>query len=73
MSGLRPGEKLYEELLIGSSNAEGTSHPKIMKATEPGLEAEALAERIDALRAAMAIGDKAAVRTMLMRVADDRR
>jgi FlaA1/EpsC-like NDP-sugar epimerase len=73
MSGLRPGEKLYEELLIASSNAEGTSHPKIMKAAEPGLEAEALAGLIDALRAAMAIGDAAAVRTMLMRVAGDRR
>jgi len=35
-TGLRPGEKLYEELLIASSNAEGTPHPKIMKADEPG-------------------------------------
>ncbi|MGQ5525072.1 polysaccharide biosynthesis protein [Chitinimonas sp. PSY-7] len=32
-SGLRPGEKLYEELLIGH-NVLGTSHPKIMKAKE---------------------------------------
>ncbi|MEZ8128755.1 polysaccharide biosynthesis protein [Enterovibrio norvegicus] len=32
-SGLRPGEKLYEELLIGD-NVEGTSHPKIMAASE---------------------------------------
>ena len=29
-TGLRPGEKLYEELLVGSS-AEGTKHPKIMQ------------------------------------------
>jgi len=32
-SGLRPGEKLYEELLIGE-NVAGTTHPKIMTADE---------------------------------------
>ncbi|MDB5822801.1 MAG: wbpM [Herminiimonas sp.] len=31
--GLRPGEKLYEELLIGS-NVEGTGHPLILRAQE---------------------------------------
>ena len=35
-TGLRPGEKLYEELLIGN-NVEGTSHKKIMTATEAKL------------------------------------
>jgi FlaA1/EpsC-like NDP-sugar epimerase len=33
-SGLRPGEKLFEELLIGS-NVTGTGHPMIMRAIEP--------------------------------------
>ena len=33
ITGLRPGEKLYEELLIGD-NPELTSHPRIMKAHE---------------------------------------
>jgi FlaA1/EpsC-like NDP-sugar epimerase len=32
-TGLRPGEKLYEELLIGD-NVDGTDHPRIMKAHE---------------------------------------
>ena len=32
-TGLRPGEKLYEELLIGD-NVEGTDHPRIMTANE---------------------------------------
>ncbi len=32
-TGLRPGEKLYEELLIGD-NVEGTGHQKIMTAKE---------------------------------------
>ena len=38
-TGLRPGEKLYEELLIGE-NVSGTEHPMIMRATEhaPGWE-----------------------------------
>ncbi|MEZ8612186.1 MULTISPECIES: nucleoside-diphosphate sugar epimerase/dehydratase [unclassified Vibrio] len=35
-TGLRPGEKLYEELLIGD-NVEGTSHQKIMTAMESKL------------------------------------
>ena len=35
-TGLRPGEKLYEELLIGES-VTGTEHPKIMRAKEETL------------------------------------
>ncbi|HEX5512939.1 MAG TPA: nucleoside-diphosphate sugar epimerase/dehydratase [Gammaproteobacteria bacterium] len=35
-TGLRPGEKLYEELLIGD-NVTGTRHPMIMRATEASL------------------------------------
>lgn len=35
-TGLRPGEKLYEELLIGD-NVTGTEHPKIMRAEEEKL------------------------------------
>ncbi|MGO1296212.1 MAG: polysaccharide biosynthesis protein [Vibrio sp.] len=40
-TGLRPGEKLYEELLIGD-NVEGTSHQKIMTACEDKLSWEAM-------------------------------
>ncbi len=32
--GLRPGEKLYEELIIGGDNIEKTEHSRIMKAHE---------------------------------------
>lgn len=39
-TGLRPGEKLYEELLIDNMNAEKTAHPKIMRAHEAGLSAD---------------------------------
>jgi FlaA1/EpsC-like NDP-sugar epimerase len=31
---LRPGEKLYEELIIGEDNIENTDHPLIMQAME---------------------------------------
>lgn len=33
-TGLRPGEKLYEELIIGEDNVQNTSHPLIMQAME---------------------------------------
>jgi UDP-N-acetylglucosamine 4,6-dehydratase len=51
-TGLRPAEKLYEELLIGE-NVTGTEHPMIMRAMEPHLPwselKEILAEMLDAL------------------------
>lgn len=68
ITGLRPGEKLYEELLIASSDARPTSHPKIMLAAEsaPGQRFEAcLSEFSQALDRA----DDESVRSVLMRVA----
>jgi len=49
--GLRPAEKLYEELLIGS-NVSGTDHPRIMRAAEDFLSSRDLDPLLDALRAA---------------------
>lgn len=46
-SGLRPGEKLFEELLIGD-NPQGTAHPRILMAREVSLrwaEVESLLEK----------------------------
>lgn len=40
-SGLRPGEKMYEELLIGDNVVE-TAHPRIMRANEESLPLEAI-------------------------------
>ena len=34
IAGLRPGEKLYEKLIIDGDNIETTQHPLIMKAKE---------------------------------------
>jgi len=36
ISGLRPGEKLVEELLVDSTHSKPTAHPKIFKAIETG-------------------------------------
>ena len=46
--GLWPGEKLYEELLIGD-NVEGTSHPLIMRAYEHEVPWAVLTERLASL------------------------
>ncbi|UTF60745.1 nucleoside-diphosphate sugar epimerase/dehydratase [Gilvimarinus sp. DA14] len=48
-TGLRPGEKLYEELLIGN-NVSGTMHDRIMRAEEyamPWLETKAVLDELD--------------------------
>ena len=44
--GLRPGEKLYEELFHGSENLIGTSHPKILLAEARKTEWEVLREEL---------------------------
>lgn len=64
ITGLRPGEKLYEELLIGD-NPKPTSHPRIMKAHEDFLAWGDLEQRLTALQAALEINDVRVVRLML--------
>jgi len=49
--GLRPAEKLYEELLIGS-NVSGTGHPRIMRADEDCLALERVSGLLDELKQA---------------------
>jgi FlaA1/EpsC-like NDP-sugar epimerase len=65
--GLRPGEKLYEELLIGD-NPVGTSHPLIMKATEGFLPVDILMPLIDRLTVAMDDNDIGKVRRLLQEI-----
>ncbi len=50
-TGLRPGEKLYEELLIGD-NCLGTQHPRIMKAQENASDVNAIRAILVALEKA---------------------
>ncbi|WP_233246938.1 nucleoside-diphosphate sugar epimerase/dehydratase [Limnohabitans sp. Rim8] len=56
ITGLRPGEKLYEELLIGDDPKQ-TSHPRIMKANERFLDLSSLELRLAALSQALATND----------------
>lgn len=69
VTGLRPGEKLYEELLIADENATPTDHPKIMKALEPSPSGEALAGLMEKLHEAVRSGNEPAIRTLLMEIA----
>ena len=64
ITGLRPGEKLYEELLIGD-NPEPTNHPRIMKAHEDHLDWTALEPHLTALQRAAQDGDVVAIKAVL--------
>lgn len=64
ITGLRPGEKLYEELLIGD-NPQPTSHAQIMKAHESFLLWPLLEDKLDALRVALDLNDVRILRTIL--------
>lgn len=63
-TGLRPGEKLYEELLIGE-DVKPTEHPMIMRAEEDMLPWDELKARLQALLAAVSEDDYARVRVLL--------
>lgn len=64
ITGLRPGEKLFEELLIGD-NAEPTAHPRILKAHEACLPRVELESQLQALRQAAFANDEYAIRCVL--------
>ncbi len=63
-TGLRPGEKLYEELLIGD-NVVSTPHPMIMSANEDHLAWDVLKVKLAELVAAVEADDYPRVRQML--------
>jgi FlaA1/EpsC-like NDP-sugar epimerase len=66
-TGLRPGEKLYEELLIGN-NPVATDHPRVMMATEPFIPLDELDAALVQLEAAIAAHDVVAVRDLVSRL-----
>lgn len=64
VTGLRPGEKLYEELLIGD-NPKPTSHPRIMKANEDFIQWERLKVELVALENALNLNEVGVIRLMM--------
>ncbi len=64
ITGLRPGEKLYEELLIGD-NPLPTRHPRILRAQEVRLAPDTLLGLLEQLEAAMRANDVNAIRALL--------
>jgi FlaA1/EpsC-like NDP-sugar epimerase len=69
-TGLRDGEKLYEELLLGA-NISPTEHPRIMRSREPFLPRSEFDGLLAALRAAMEDSSPAAIRAVLARAVED--
>jgi FlaA1/EpsC-like NDP-sugar epimerase len=67
VTGLRPGEKLYEELLIGD-NPKPTQHARIMKAHEQFLPWSQLEGKLNALSIAMSVNDVPVIRGLLQQL-----
>ena len=67
ITGLRPGEKLYEELLIGD-NPQPTIHPKIMKAHEEFLPWDDLQNELERLNLALDAMDDKLIKEMLKKL-----
>lgn len=65
--GLRPGEKLYEELLIDAQSSP-TDHPKIFAAREDFVAWGALSGDLEAMRTAAEAGDRERLRPVLARL-----
>ena len=66
-TGLRPGEKLYEELLIGE-NVSSTEHKQILRAEEDFLSREELEKYLTALSDSEQKGDVKSLREILKKV-----
>ena len=67
ITGLRPGEKLYEELLIGD-NPMPTQHPRIMKAHEEFVPWSELQPQLHSLQIAAENSDIEMIRGLLQRL-----
>lgn len=69
-TGLRPGEKLYEELLIGA-NPIGTKHPRIYRARESHIAWTELRNYLEMLEQGLKSTDVETVLTLLLNVVVD--
>ncbi len=67
-TGLRPGEKLCEELFCADENVTGTGHEKLLLAHHPQTDWQAFARAADELLAACERRDEPATRAVLGRM-----
>ncbi len=68
-TGLRPGEKLFEELLLDYKTGD-TDHPRIKRCDEPFITYEQLANELDTLEKAIAEHDIELVQSLLYRLVE---
>jgi FlaA1/EpsC-like NDP-sugar epimerase len=69
VTGLRPGEKLTEELSTPDECVHATAHPKLMELNPPLLSSELLAQLLRRLGEAVMLRDDASARRLLFDVA----
>ena len=69
VTGLRPGEKLYEELLIGN-DPKPTEHPRIMKANEKSVSDQELDREVEALQSILQTRNVPELKNLLLRLVD---
>lgn len=67
-TGLRPGEKLYEELLVKTEELDKTSNSMIFIERDLALSSEEINTRLDMLREACETGDESHAREVLRKV-----
>ena len=70
-TGMRPGEKLVEELFFDPANALRTSQPRILKAAPASLRSRELGTALPALESALAAGNAEDVRRLLFALTED--
>jgi FlaA1/EpsC-like NDP-sugar epimerase len=64
-TGLRPGEKLYEELFHASEKLAGTTHPKILLANSRSMDFSQLEQALDKLALACGTDDERQIYALL--------
>jgi FlaA1/EpsC-like NDP-sugar epimerase len=69
-TGIRPGEKLYEEMFFHEEHALPTNHPKLLRAKKAGIP-DGLMRRIERLVAATETSDEDELREMLIALVPD--
>ena len=70
-TGIRPGEKLYEEMFFNDEIAESTEHPKVLRARNGRVDVATDAVIADLVAAAAANAASDVLRVMLRKVVPD--